>query len=171
MTKKQRPDSSSGQNQKPKLRKYICESDRPLLATTRMPVEVADYLIARSHERGGPYRTTRALADILTKAFLNERPWNNWSTSDFVKSSASKNYEVDRPKAEAFVQFNLFVPADTKLNLEKLAREIGVSLASLLLTAVFWWIFREGHAAQRDPEILNLIESFWRYPELAAHSQ
>lgn len=160
MEKIQQPALAASVAIRSKRRKYLNDSDRPAHIKTRVPIEISDFLTARSHERNGEFFTLRSLADALVASFLEVRPWETCKSFQFAKSRTSESFDPDRPRQSGFVQLNLFIPRGMRCALEELAGDKHVTLSSALLTAILWWICTQADVRGIDAEIVEIIDRY-----------
>lgn len=147
-----------------RLRKFADISERPVNVRTRVPSAIAAYLIARSKERKGKYGTFRALSQAIIADAFEAEPWNHWDYLKLPRSKVATPREKLTKEDEEFVQINMFLPAETKLQAESQAKEIGVNMSSLLFSVLCWWIALEESTRKQDREIVKIIKKYWPYP-------
>lgn len=121
--------------------------------TTRTEVEAVYALKALTPRYGG---TLTDMYDVMLEQFLNERLWvenSIWreprgltatSIEHVVKHSAGgREFKVPRrfKVATGFVQLNMRVRKELAQRVENLAREADKSVATVLYTAIAWWLW------------------------------
>jgi hypothetical protein len=104
------------------------ERDQPLaLMQTRVPEAMRDYLKAVAAYR---YKTLMNMHDVLFRQFMQERPFE-------------KGLHFRKPRTAdgttGWCQMNLLLPEDLVELLKAEAETLGISLATYLFTALYWW--------------------------------
>lgn len=135
-------------------------------ARTRVPIAVADYLIARSKRRGGEFRTLRKLSQAIAQLALEKFPWDPWPPDGFARPRVAEADPHSGRCPDGFAQLNLFMDQSQKQRLTEFAEGKGVSLSAVLLTVIYWWIIEDENATPTDPGILDVIATYWKAPKM-----
>ncbi len=111
------------------------------VAVTRVPRETQIYLKVISNM--GRYRTLKVMHTKMLLAFIREEPWKKvgleWRETKNVVVRTTGPDGKGGFEPTGWDQINIELPEDVVDDLESLAIANGVSVASALYTAIYWW--------------------------------
>lgn len=141
---KKTPEPVGTQKGRPRL---YATGEEPEIVPTRIPADfhpVLKYLTVLPNAKGETYGTEIRMYEAMLQRFIEERPFEGKGKGGFTWQTcgslvvADLNGQKSRTK---WKQLNVQMKPTLRKTIERLAIMEGQSVAALLYSALYWWVY------------------------------
>lgn len=126
--------------------KVYAPGEEPVIVPTRIPADfhpALKYLAVVPNDKGVPYGSEIRMYEVLLERFLQERPFEGKGKGGFTWQTCGSivQYENGQGSRTKWKQLNVQMKPQMKDAIERVAAQEGQSIAQLLYSALYWWVY------------------------------